>query len=383
MTALPAASDFTGPSQTEGQAKTAYDSQRAYLAGLFGEDGTPATALAALGALGGGWLNKTAAYTVTTSDRGRVINASGTWTLGLPAAATAGAGFTLVLRVASDTVTIDPSGAELIDGAATASVPANRGRLIICTGTAWVTLAMPQMQSSATDTTANLGMAVGAFGLGRLSGLAITDFTVELATGIYSYSESTATGAPGTGASFYGTAIVARGSAGGTIILATRQVATAGSANHRSWIGIRSGATGALVWSELYSTARVVGTVSMSGGVPDNAVIERGSNANGEYVRFADGTQICTKTLTGLGPISTADGSGFSSASIAVGAFAAVFSSAPNCMFSSQGVGAAKSFVQGGGSPSTTGASTVFLSRFTSSAATDFTLQCTFVGRWV
>jgi len=37
----------------------------------------------------------------------------------------------------------------------------------------------------------------------------------------------------------------------------------------------------------------LVGTVSQSGGVPTGAIIERGSNANGEYVRFADGTQIC------------------------------------------------------------------------------------------
>ena len=40
----------------------------------------------------------------------------------------------------------------------------------------------------------------------------------------------------------------------------------------------------------------LVGTVSQSGGVPTGAIIERGSNANGEYVRFADGTQICTLT---------------------------------------------------------------------------------------
>lgn len=37
----------------------------------------------------------------------------------------------------------------------------------------------------------------------------------------------------------------------------------------------------------------LVGTVSQSGGVPTGAVVERGSNANGAYVRFADGTQIC------------------------------------------------------------------------------------------
>ncbi|XWQ41896.1 pyocin knob domain-containing protein [Sinorhizobium meliloti] len=36
-----------------------------------------------------------------------------------------------------------------------------------------------------------------------------------------------------------------------------------------------------------------VGTVSQAAGVPSGAIIERGANANGEYVRFADGTQLC------------------------------------------------------------------------------------------
>jgi hypothetical protein len=36
----------------------------------------------------------------------------------------------------------------------------------------------------------------------------------------------------------------------------------------------------------------ILGTVSRSGGVPTGAVIERGSNANGSYVKFADGTMI-------------------------------------------------------------------------------------------
>lgn len=39
----------------------------------------------------------------------------------------------------------------------------------------------------------------------------------------------------------------------------------------------------------------ILGTVSQSSGVPTGAVIERGSNANGEYVKFADGTMICWK----------------------------------------------------------------------------------------
>jgi hypothetical protein len=43
-----------------------------------------------------------------------------------------------------------------------------------------------------------------------------------------------------------------------------------------------------------YGKTNVLGTVSQASGVPTGAVIERGSNSNGEYVKFADGTMICT-----------------------------------------------------------------------------------------
>ncbi|MNJ61737.1 hypothetical protein D3C77_575420 [compost metagenome] len=49
------------------------------------------------------------------------------------------------------------------------------------------------------------------------------------------------------------------------------------------------------------SSAGIVGTVSQSGGVPTGAIIESGSNANGTYTRFADGTQICTRTVSYTG----------------------------------------------------------------------------------
>lgn len=45
----------------------------------------------------------------------------------------------------------------------------------------------------------------------------------------------------------------------------------------------------------------VVGTVAQVGGVPTGQVVERGSNANGEYVRFADGTQICQIANVAMG----------------------------------------------------------------------------------
>jgi len=49
----------------------------------------------------------------------------------------------------------------------------------------------------------------------------------------------------------------------------------------------------------------ILGTVSQAGGVPTGAIYQYGSNANGSYIRFADGTQICT---IGSGLVPTATG---------------------------------------------------------------------------
>lgn len=57
-----------------------------------------------------------------------------------------------------------------------------------------------------------------------------------------------------------------------------------------------------------YGPGNLLGTVTQSTGVPTGAVLERGTGANGDYIRFADGTQICFAQRT-LGAI-TAVGSG-------------------------------------------------------------------------
>ncbi|WP_212525616.1 DUF2793 domain-containing protein [Actibacterium sp. MT2.3-13A] len=48
----------------------------------------------------------------------------------------------------------------------------------------------------------------------------------------------------------------------------------------------------------VYGPGNLLGTASQSAGTPTGAVIERGSNANGDYVRLADGTQICWVSKT-------------------------------------------------------------------------------------
>jgi len=73
------------------------------------------------------------------------------------------------------------------------------------------------------------------------------------------------------------------------------------AAGQRGTLGLGSAATRTALGTtgSLYSRDSILGTVSQSSGVPTGAIIERGSNANGDYVRYADGTQICTHALPG------------------------------------------------------------------------------------
>jgi hypothetical protein len=93
------------------------------------------------------------------------------------------------------------------------------------------------------------------------------------------------------------------------------------------------GAAGAALGADVYRRDNILGTVSQASGVPTGAIIEGPTtNANGTYIRWANGTQICLISAN-LGPI-TAIGSGtfadpYSTASVnldwpalfAVGAF--------------------------------------------------------------
>lgn len=69
-----------------------------------------------------------------------------------------------------------------------------------------------------------------------------------------------------------------------TTPLSVAQGGTGGAtaADARASLGLKSAAL-----------ADIVGSVSQAAGVPTGAIIESGSNANGEYTRYANGTQIC------------------------------------------------------------------------------------------
>lgn len=53
-------------------------------------------------------------------------------------------------------------------------------------------------------------------------------------------------------------------------------------------------------WRKIYDSTSILGAVGQTGGIPNGAIIERGVNVNGEYIRWADGTQICMADINGL-----------------------------------------------------------------------------------
>ncbi len=131
-----------------------------------------------------------------------------------------------------------------------------------------------------------------------------------------------------------------------------------------------------------FRRGNVLGAVAQAGGVPTGALIERGSNANGEYVRWADGTQICWKTLnvgsSPFGPIG--------SISLSVGAdggtYAASFAGVPSV---SVGVDSSTGLVWPtlGSSPTLTNYPYCYMLSPTSGVVTNISLLLIAIGRWI
>ncbi len=85
------------------------------------------------------------------------------------------------------------------------------------------------------------------------------------------------------------------------------------------------------------AVAAIVGTVSQSGGVPTGAIIERGSNAQGSYIKYADGTLHCWTRMSTTA-VSNVIGNVFNSAAIYPGSFPVAFSSLPVVIATTSGV---------------------------------------------
>jgi len=146
--------------------------------------------------------NKTGAYTVVAGDLGTIINCtSGTFTVSLTAAATLGSGFNCWVwntsATIADTITIDPNGAETIDGLSTLILRRGEGTQIVCNGTNWQTGDKKTMRGYAEKMYANDPRAIAtgdrSFAIGTSSTEASGSNSVAIgidtqATALYSFA---------------------------------------------------------------------------------------------------------------------------------------------------------------------------------------------------
>ena len=128
----------------------------------------------------------------------------------------------------------------------------------------------------------------------------------------------------------------------------------------------------------IFNRGNVLGTVSQSAGIPTGSFIEKGSNANGTYTRWADGTQICVSTTAVASlAITTASGPLFYG-SPGVITFAAAFSVVPTVTQSVVGAGGLSWSTLAGVTP--TAVSQFVLS--VSSRTENVSIHTVAVGRW-
>ena len=178
---------------------------------------------------------------------------------------------------------------------------------------------------SATDTTVGRVTKTGDGGLLRSSGgLNVADFNAfNTPTGFYNYVGTTPNIASRpAGVSTFGTLLVERYDADNVKQTLTDTVSPYRTYTRTSDNGVWQ------PWERLITDADIVGTVSQSGGVPTGAVIQRGSNSNGEYVRFADGTMICTGVGDAVA-VTTAKGALYGGDAAYTWTYPAVFVEAP------------------------------------------------------
>lgn len=255
MTALPTAAELTAAALTNAEMKTLVTELHDFLAGLLGEDGVQATALAAIDAPFSSLAVKSGTYTVDeASDRGRVFMCSGTWTLTLPNPADAGGSFTCAM-VNTDTgvITVTPE-AGTIDGLASKDYSTGMV-LFFCDGSDWFSLGVPiaahgtQLFTSSGSFTVPAGVTqVQAYVIGAGGG----------GGGMHGAHYAAGTG----GTSSFG-GITAGGGAGGTTgIYPIGPSGTPGAAGSGS-----GGSYGAIAVNMKATTPALTGTTYGNGGV--------------------------------------------------------------------------------------------------------------------
>lgn len=119
-------------------------------------------------------------------------------------------------------------------------------------------------------------------------GMANGNFNTLIYPGMYTVASDYLNGPSGAGTFSYSGMVDVRARTGGAGIW--QHVRLTSQAVWRRYSPTTDGSSWG-AWERIENPT--VGTVSQTGGVPTGAIIEYGSNANGHYTKWADGTQMC------------------------------------------------------------------------------------------
>lgn len=248
------------------------------------------------------------------------------------------------------------------------------GRWLVYQPTALGTAAVRDAATSGTPTTGLVDAALGFYGVGvGTIAAAITDtMSNDLRSGIHNFQGGTTTNLPS--GALYGNIICTRrrNSAG---VDEQRTLILSDYPSGRLWFRIAQtgSSTNDSGWQEIYHTGNAVGSVA------SGAIIETGTNANGTYTKFADGTMISISTVALTGGTTVAVGAIFRSTSVLAVTFPATFIAAPHCYATPNTAQIRWT------APSAAGATTVNYSFLVVSAlnnADNDTVRVTAIGRW-
>lgn len=215
--------------------------------------------------------NITAAYTVSPSDSNFILNCtSGVFTIAMPPASSLPSGFNCVVwnssATATDVITIDPNGAETIDGATTLIVRRGEGTQVVCNGTNWETGNKKTMRAYSEN------MANGAT-------RPVASGAQSLAIGVGSQATNTTDFAVGNGAIASGSASIALGrDAQASSIYSAALGTSSGVAGARA-VGSGAVALGGSYASGTDSFAAGVGNNTSTYGATGSIAVALGSQA--------------------------------------------------------------------------------------------------------
>ena len=120
----------------------------------------------------------------------------------------------------------------------------------------------------------------------------------------------------------------------------------------------------------------VVGAITQNG----TSIVASGSNTNGRYIKFSDGTMICTKKHTFTTTTTSAWGSMFDSPSISIGALPANFTAVPTVTAVS--TGANSCFLEGVRDTTTSTWGSMWICRPVSTNSAQYVVDLIAIGTW-